>query len=475
MKNLTSKTLLLLALLALGAFAAGCSDDDNPTNPTADLGTGAMLRVVHASPDAPAVDIYAEGVASPLAAGVAYLETTPYLELAPGTYNIQLRAAGAAPTSAPAFETGDLTIPRDATITAVALGLLGSSDAADRFRVVPFVEDFTAPGSGQAAVRIVHGSPDASAVALDLGNDGSPEVTDFARFAETGQAGVALPAGTPLSVGIWAGDPLARVTAFTTPALAGEEYFLIATGRLAAKPNAADGFGLLAVGPNGTVGLIRQDPVVYVLHSSPDAPAVNVNVGGSATVLVDNLSFGELSPPVQVPPAAYTLDVRVWAGGQLAATVSTPELMAGERYLAVASGFVGGDAPGFTLLPYRDEFGAPGAARLRVVHASPDAPAVDVGVWDGMTFTALDPFKGLAFGDASAADGTPIALSAVTVGVAAQGGTTPVATFDLTLDSDLAAFAVAAGSLTNKGEGFRLKVVDTSTWPWQVAQVLPND
>ena len=80
--------------------------------------------------------------------------------------------------------------------------------------------------------------------------------------------------------------------------------------------------------------------MVYVLHTSPDAPAVDVYVGGSDTELVDNLSFGELSPPVQVPPAAYTLDVRVWDGGAVAATVATPELVAGERYLAVASGFV---------------------------------------------------------------------------------------------------------------------------------------
>ncbi len=474
MKNLTNKLLLMLALLAIGAFASGCSDDDDPTNPNVDLGEGAMLRVVHASPDAAAVDIYAEGVATPLVTDVSYLETTPYLELAPGTYNIQLRAAGAAAGSAPAYETGDLTIPADVTITAVALGLLGSSNDDDRFRVVPYVEDFTTPGAGMAAVRIIHGGADAPTVALDVGNDGSPEVTGFARFAETGAAGVALPSGSALNVGIWAGSTLARVTAFTTPALADEEYFLIATGLLAAQPNAADGFGLLAVGPNGSLGLLRQDPVVYVLHGSPDAPAVDVNVGGTETVLVDDLSFGELSPPVQVPPAAYTLDVRVAAGGALAATVMTPDLMAGERYLAIASGFVGGDTPGFTLLPYRDGFGMDTAAQVRVVHASPDAPAVDVGLWDGATFTALDPFLDLSFGESSAAEGTPIMLTNLTVGVAAQGTTTPVATFDLSLTSDLAAFAVATGSLTDKGEAFRLNLVVTSTWPWQVAEVLPN-
>ena len=47
-----------------------------------------MIRVVHASPDAPAVDVYAEGVSSPLLEDVAYGETTSYLSVDPGTYNI---------------------------------------------------------------------------------------------------------------------------------------------------------------------------------------------------------------------------------------------------------------------------------------------------------------------------------------------------------------------------------------------------
>ena len=78
------------------------------------MGEGAMLRVVHASPNAPAVDVYAEGVAAPLLTDLAYTETSMYLDLDAGTYNIQLRGAGADPTSAPAFETGDSMIPEGA-------------------------------------------------------------------------------------------------------------------------------------------------------------------------------------------------------------------------------------------------------------------------------------------------------------------------------------------------------------------------
>ena len=472
--NRTLRTLLAaLAVLLMAAALGGCSDDDenNPMSP-ANLGDGAKLRVVHASPDAPAVDIYAEGVATPLITGLAYTQTSDYLDLEPGQYTIQLRAAGASATSPPAFATGLLTVPDGAVITAAAVGLLGSADDADRFRVLVLAEDFTDPGDGNAAVRIVHGAADAPAVALDVANDGSPEITDFAHFAETGAAGVALPAGSPLAVGIWAGDPLSRVTAFTTPTLPEGELFLIATGRLSAAPRADDGFGLLAVGAGGTIGLIRQDPVVYVLHASPDAPTVDVYVGGTDTELVDNLSFGELSPPVQVPPAAYDLDVRVWDGGAVAASVMTPELMAGERYLAVASGYVSGAGKSFTLLAFREMF-AETSPLVRVLHASPDAPTVDVGAWDGMTFTPVDAFSALAFGEASVGEGTPLS-GMLTVGVAATGTSHPAATFDLALMGDLQAFAVASGSLAAGGESFRLVVVDAGSWPWTAAEVMPN-
>ena len=60
--------------------------------------------------------------------------------------------------------------------------------------------------------------------------------------------------GVPL--GIWAGG--GRVTSFTTPALGNDTYFVIATGLLSEMANADKGFGLLAIGPEGTIGLAAR-------------------------------------------------------------------------------------------------------------------------------------------------------------------------------------------------------------------------
>jgi hypothetical protein len=464
----------LASLLALSTAFTGCSDDDdNPMNPP--LGEGAELRVVHASPDAGNVDIYAEGVAAPLLSNVPYTATSAYLELAPGEYNLQLRPAGASASSAPVFETGPVTVPDGAKITAIAAGLAGSSNADDRLRVLLMAESFAAPGAGNAIVRVVHASADAPTVAVDVGNDGTPEIATLARFADTGAAGVALPAGSPLAIGIWAGSPLARVTAFTTPALpGGGEIFVIATGLVGELPRDADGFGLLAVGPTGTIGLIRQNPSVFVLHASPDAPAVNLNLAGTATKLVENLAFGALSAPLQVAPGTVSLDVLVSAGGALVATYTTPALQAGERYLAIASGYAANPVRAFTVLPLQDEFAPAAGARVRVMHASPDAPGVDVGTVAGGTLTPVAGLTGLTFGNASAGAGLELAAGPLTIGVAAAGTTTPVASFDLSLAAGQRAFAVAGGSLAEGGASFRLLLVDVTAYPWQTVAVLPN-
>ncbi|MEJ2483811.1 MAG: DUF4397 domain-containing protein, partial [Gemmatimonadota bacterium] len=174
-------------------------------------------------------------------------------------YNIQLRAHPSTEADPIAYQTGPVELAANQRVTALAAGLLASNDAADQFRVLPLSEDFADPGAGNAIVRIVHASPDAPTVDIDVLNDGTSEITDLERFEDTGTAGVALTAGSPLAIGIRSGGML--VTTFTTPALgAGDEYFVIAAGLLAqADPAAADAFKLLVVDQDESIGFIQQD------------------------------------------------------------------------------------------------------------------------------------------------------------------------------------------------------------------------
>lgn len=480
--------LTLLPLLALLACQEAAEDDVDTDTDLSDTDSDTMdtdsdteatsaVRVVHASPDAPAVDVYVAGDDTPLLSDFAYGDTSPFVDLPEGTHTIELRPAGAAPSSAAAYSQ-ELTVPAGETITVMAVGLLASSATDEAFRLQPFVHGFDVAGSGNAVVRIVHASPTAPTVAVDVGNDGTPEVAALARFGETGAAGVQLPADAALQIGIWAGEPLARVTAFTTPDLPeGAELFVVATGLLSDPARVDTGFSLLAVGPEGTVGFVRQNPRVYALHASPGAPDVDVFAGDAE--LIDDLAYGELAGPLQVPPAAYTLDFFGHAagstrpGGAAAATSTTPALAAGETYLAVATGFLGGD-PGFQLVAVADGLDVDDThARIRVVHASPDAPAVDVGTVAAGQVTAVTGWTDLAFGDSSDAAGVSLPASTYDLGLAATGTTAAVLQFsDVAIDAGARLHVVAAGELGDGG--FQLMVVDSSTSPWTVSAVDPD-
>ncbi len=512
MAIMTSKTFLntsMVALVAGAGIIVGCgSDDEDPVNnnggaagagatagSAGSSGSGgtagsggsggstsgptAALRVVHASPGAPAVDVYAAGSDTPAVSGLAYGDASPYLDLPPGSYAFDIRAAGSPATEAPAFTTPMVALAADKKYTTIASGDLASTDDADKFRVLALEEGFSDPGAGNWAIRAVHGAFDAGTVDLDVGDDGSAEVSDFAVFADTGAAGVPLPAGVALQVGILAGGN--RVTAFTTPEIPeGTEVFVIATGRLAQIPRADEGFALLAVLPDSTTAWIRQNPTVYALHASPDAPPVDIYAGDAE--IVDNAAFGEMAP-VQVPPGDYTLDIFAGAAGATpkpsTAPVASPMtgmLEAGERYLAIALGELSGTNQPFALEVYKDEFALDDAGNslVRAVHASANAPNVDIGpvATAGTLDSAL--LSDVPFAAASPGAGESLAPGALTLGFAAAGTTATVAEFDLTLTAGMRHYAIAGGNIGDATNGFQLIVVDTTASPWAAVSVAPK-
>jgi hypothetical protein len=84
------------------------------------------VRFVHASPDAPAVDVAVAG-GSVLFGNVSFREDEPYLTVAPGTYNLQVRLAG---TSTVALSVPGVVLSGGRSYTIFAVGLAGNSTLA---------------------------------------------------------------------------------------------------------------------------------------------------------------------------------------------------------------------------------------------------------------------------------------------------------------------------------------------------------
>jgi hypothetical protein len=394
-----------------------------------------------------------------------------------GTYDFEVRAAGAPAEDAPAYSTGDLELPAGASVTAVAAGLLGSDEADEAFRVLPLVEGFEDAGAGSAAVRIVHAGSDAPAVDINVGNDGGePELPGVARFADSGAAGVPLPAGAALQVGIEAGGDV--VTAFTTPEIPeGVNVFVIATGLLGDMPRAANGFGLLAVGPDGVIGFLQQNPFVHAFHAGADAPAVDICTGDTHLVL--NAEFGDLAN-IQVPPGSYELEIHAAPAdctGDPVLVANSGDLAAGQHYLVVATGEltteVDRENQSLTLAAFQEDFdleAAPNAV-FRIVHAA-SAPAVTVGTLnaDGDVEDANVLASDLEWPNAS--DEISVPAGNYAVGILGASTALPAPPlFDLTapLGEGLRVFALAIGDLSpdiGTDEAFGVTAVVTGPGAW---------
>ena len=186
------------------------------------------------------------------------------------------------------------------------------------------------------------------------------------------------------------------------------------------------------------------DACVNIIHASPDAPAVDVFVDGERAL--ENLAFGKASGWVALPAGDHKVQV-VPTGMMADAAVIDAELTLEEdaAYEVAAVGLVA-DITTVVNQVNLSELGDD-EARVRVVHASPDAPAVDIAVTGGDVL-----FAELAFPKASGTRTVPAGTYDLEVRVA---GTTDVALPlpDVTLEpgtvySIYAIGQVADGSLT---------------------------
>src|ERR671918_1162697 len=140
----------------------------------------------------------------------------------------------------------------------------------------------------------------------------------------------------------------------------------------------------------------RGEAQVRVAHLSPDAPNVDVYVNGEP-VLTD-VPYTTVSSYMSLP--AGTQQVTVYAAGDTSSPViDTPvDLTAGYAYTVAAVGLVADGS--LTAQVYQEDLRSPasGNAKVRVVHASPDAGPVDViprggqALVEGLTFPEASPY-----------------------------------------------------------------------------------
>ncbi len=135
----------------------------------------AQVRIVHASPDAPAVDIYLNGKKA--VSNLAYQRTTDYLRVRPGRYRVRVTPAGAAPEKA--VIDAQVTLRGNQAYTVAAVGKLS------QIRPLVLMDQLRPAAEGQAQIRVIHASPDTPAV--DVAVTDGPVLIRNLSFPNTSQ------------------------------------------------------------------------------------------------------------------------------------------------------------------------------------------------------------------------------------------------------------------------------------------------
>lgn len=208
------------------------------------------------------------------------------------------------------------------------------------------------------------------------------------------------------------------------------------TSSLASGSGAGDGGG----GNGASGGDVHggRNAKVRVAHLAPDAPAVDFCLraaGGAWTGPVleslggkNGLSYPNVTKYLEVDESTYTMRLVDPAATDCTKSlaglpdIADIKVMADEFYTLAAIGeLAAGAKNAFQVKVYKDD-GVPSAGmiKVRVVHASPDAPNLECGLGKGENFLGIWPnvaysMEGLAFGNVRYAEYFPLTGATISV------------------------------------------------------------
>ncbi|RJR07808.1 DUF4397 domain-containing protein [Candidatus Parcubacteria bacterium] len=149
----------IVSIFAFSVLSSFASADDH-----------AMVRIIHASPDAPAVDVFVNGDA--VVENASFKAATDYMNLPAGTHKVEIYATGTMGEADPVIA-ADLTVEAGMSYTVAAINNVANLE-------LSVTTDNNMVEEGKAKIRVGHFSPDAPAV--NVGLIGGDDVFSGAEF-----------------------------------------------------------------------------------------------------------------------------------------------------------------------------------------------------------------------------------------------------------------------------------------------------
>jgi len=166
-----------------------------------------------------------------------------------------------------------------------------------------------------------------------------------------------------------------------------------ALGLLLALLVAVSGAGWMAPSPAGAQGEANGEASIYLLHCTPDAPAIDVYVDGDRTIR--NLAYGRSTEIFKLEAGQHRFTI-IETGGDLSQPIVERVITVetGKTYAIATVGLLADIA--IQTWPLDLQPVADGNGTLSVVNASPDAETVNLALAEGD-----DPLTAAGFPEAS--------------------------------------------------------------------------
>lgn len=459
-----------MTLIAVAASLTACGGSDNDFFSFVPTGE---IRVIHASYDAPLVDVVlteqSSGVPTTAVDDLDYSESSGYAAVVAATYEVSVQAVLPDGSTPEVIPIPGLDVTENSRTTAVAVGTVTVEAGTDIPLEATVVADPAVdPTANQVSATVVHASPTAGPVRVFVEFAGGSAGFDFdyQDAVDTSSVVAPLPADiVRIRVALQGDDPVIDPVYDSgdvdlTP-YGGQKILILAvdtTTQIRSDATNGSPIKLLAVADDAANDVVLLDSStqagVKVAHVSPDAGAVDVAVnGGVALTALDYLEVALPGPGTsQIPTPTnqsyigldegiYELNVQpTGSGTDVLDPPLSATLTAGEEYSVLALGRAGGTNPTFTLTPTVDS-NRPIAtqASLKVAHGAPDVGTVDVyGVVGGSDVLLVDD---ISFGEVT--DYLPITPLTATVEVRDQVGTTLISVPGVTLEAGDVVTAIA--------------------------------
>ncbi|MGB5446403.1 MAG: DUF4397 domain-containing protein [Psychromonas sp.] len=378
--------ILLASLVSATMFACNSDNDDY-----------SYLRIYHASPDAPKVNVWLDGkLALP---GVDYQQSSGAIKVKAGDHTVQVDAIlpdGSVLTVLP--ETL-LALAKDTEYNVVAAGkaaLIGTGEATEFTSQIIDRANLTPSG---ARVQVMHAAPDAPMVDVFITAPGA-ELADSTPFADDVEY-----LGVTMATEVPAGEYRVRITdptdsgtvyfdSGTVTVPDGGDWFVAATNNTEAGESPVN----LLVDTGETSLVVRDKDTgsdIRVVHAISDAPGVDVWVNGTAPEEgspLYNLEFKGVTDYLAVAAGDYTFDVAVNGSDPVAvvdALSLMPTLESSKTYTAIAIGNLMEETE--ELYVVEDEVRRVAtAAKIRAIHAATEAGVVDIYISEDASPSADD-------------------------------------------------------------------------------------